>query len=152
MEQLGPIFEEIMGAHESGGIIAAVAVAVMALVRIFRTDAIQGLLPDKGKWANWPTWAKIVAPFSVAAVGQLVMSLAVLKVSVPAAILAAFTTGVGAIVAHKGTKRVAKSMAKVAHKNGVRVRKTPVDIVVPLSSEYMKQVRKDVEKAQPESK
>lgn len=109
MEQLAELLALIQAAFAQHGPIAAIGAGLMVLLRIFRLPFLQGLLPAKAQWAAWPLWLKWVAPFALGFVGTLISGLAA-KLALGSVVVAAVTSGVGAILLHHGTKFVGEAV------------------------------------------
>ena len=110
MEQLiVELSDALHQAQLSGGSIAASGVALMYVIKAFRSDVVQNLLPAKAQWINLPQWAKYAIPFVGAGVGSVLISIGGGGMSVAALIVSGLTAALTAIGIHIGAKTVALS-------------------------------------------
>lgn len=102
-------------AYEKGGWGCLSALAVIILIRAYRTDMVQSnpLLPIKAKWDAIPQWVKWSLSFLGAGLtGGIPVLIA--GQGIWAFVIAVSTVGVGAILGHDMTKAAGKVLYKSA--------------------------------------
>lgn len=136
MEELAKeILPQIVNATKLGPI-AACGTALMLLIRIYRLEFLQNLLPQRARWESFPPAAKLFLPFGLALLGSFLLSLAggstvlsSLAIAIPAAVVA--------ISSHAATKYAGQSLTNSGLKTqGPLYQPSPfrnmASIVVPL--------------------
>ena len=141
MEQ--EILAALKEAYERTGVWGLVATLLMLSVRIYRTEAIQALVPSRAKWDNLPaSFAKLLI-FATATIGAMLGAL-LAGTSWAAALIAAIPIGLTAIGLHKGTQKAGdildtKITPKIFRSSGLNPDYEPspyrkaISLIVPLS-------------------
>lgn len=137
MQELLPLLTQLLALF-SGNMApaASIGTGALLLLRIYRTSALQALLPKRARWEGLHPYAKVGLPFVVSFVGSLLLSLAgggAVLSSLPAAFMAAL----GAIGLHHVTKAMGQAQTNMALKaEGPSYSPSPArrafSIVVPL--------------------
>ena len=78
MNELQPLFDYIqsIGAASAAGAVAAIVAALWGAVKVFRLAPIQGLLPEKARWANLPKWLRVVLVWGIPVIATAITSIA----------------------------------------------------------------------------
>ena len=85
--------------------------ALIYVIRIYRMDVIQALVPAKARWEALPMWARRLSPFVLAFLGALVIKLAA-GIGWAAALIAAVGMAATSIAGHAGAKIAIKDRAR----------------------------------------
>jgi hypothetical protein len=109
VQELFPLLTQLLALFSGNlGPAAAIGTGVLLILRIYRTSALQALLPKRARWDSLHPYAKVGLPFAVSFVGSLLLSLAggaTVLSSLPAALMAAL----GAIGIHHATKAMGQA-------------------------------------------
>jgi hypothetical protein len=130
------LLQELMAAlqltYEQAGWIGAAGAALTFLLRLYRMDTVQGLLPQKAKWDSLPKWGKFLLPFLLSMGGA---SLAALGGGATwlAALIGGLTAGLASVGAHHGTKALGNKLITYKIKKDAFYEPTRLDkILSPL--------------------
>lgn len=137
MQELLPLLTELLALFSGQlPLASALGTGVLLVLRLYRTEFLQTLLPKRVRWDSLPPAMKVGIPFFVSFVGSLLLSLAggaTVLSSLPAALMAAL----GAIGLHHGTKALGQMATNSALKaEGPGYTPSPLrraaSIIVPL--------------------
>ncbi len=115
---INEIVEAVSQAYTQAGWWAVMATVAMFGIRIFRLDFIQASLMPKARWAAWPTWAKLAAPFGLAFLGALILSV-IGGVGWQTAVVGAIGAALMSIGGHHTTKAIGTIQATRALAKGI---------------------------------
>ncbi len=117
-ELLVSLFGDIANNARAGGFLAVVGilgVIVSKALRIYRSDLIQSILPNRLQWDGLKTWVKYALPMGLSLVGATLGALVVamgggslFSAAIGPALAVGVSAGFGAIGYHHGTKKVGK--------------------------------------------
>jgi hypothetical protein len=115
MSELLDLFQTLLPYLQKGAYGTAAGTLLMALVRVYRIEALQRFLPKRARWDSLPAAAKVALPFLLALVGSFVVSVGAGATAL-SSLLSAFPVALAAIGMHHGTKALGQAMTNGALK------------------------------------
>lgn len=100
--ELLTLLQSVLAANSALGLAGAVATAVTVVIKLFNRASVQALLPEKAKFANWPSLAQKALPALLSAAGAF---LAPGEFEPSAAALAALVASATSVGLHHITKK-----------------------------------------------
>ena len=97
----------------TAAILAALGAALMAFVRVFRTQTVQSILPAEYRWERWPALAQVGFVFCLSLAGALATALSQ-GTPIAAALGAAITAALAAMGLNSATKSIGHDMTTAA--------------------------------------
>jgi hypothetical protein len=129
----------------TAALLALIGTGLMATVRLFRTQAVQSVLPEQYRWERWPALMQIAFVFGLSLAGALATSLSQ-GTPVTAALGAAFTAALAAMGINSATKNIGHDMTLSAVEKDLNYKPSALrdvlSIALPLNQDLLDAVSK----------